>query len=287
MKSNPENWQKCTMFVQDLVEPGLNITARVSKEDAHNFQALCQMFSISCRSKLTNETKPNTSQTMPQRKSVSLNNLHGIKLSVNRDKSSKSGQLMASTQSAAKKKKPTQNPIFIIDEAIKNKEIFEIIHCELSKVSSRSDARMRSESKILGLLKHHFKMFDRSLAIVPFGSTTYGFGGGQSNYNIFVDTRKTEYFCNSVCIYFNVVRISFRQIATSSSVGSIRKVRGKIGRQIPLRQSGGNTKHSPLKATAPLDTYWIWHSCTTAGWWYSHCRDIETHSRFYCDQTNL
>lgn len=44
METCPENWQNCTMYVQDLVRPEINITAEISKEEAENFQHMCQIF---------------------------------------------------------------------------------------------------------------------------------------------------------------------------------------------------------------------------------------------------
>lgn len=44
IEKNPENWKNCTMYVQDLIRPGINVTAEVPKKEVDNFQQLCQMF---------------------------------------------------------------------------------------------------------------------------------------------------------------------------------------------------------------------------------------------------
>lgn len=44
IKTSPENWQNCTMYVQDLVRPDLNIAAEISEADAFCFQKMCQIF---------------------------------------------------------------------------------------------------------------------------------------------------------------------------------------------------------------------------------------------------
>lgn len=49
IKAAPENWTNCSMFVQDLVRPDINITAEVPKEAAENFQQMCQQFVKKCK----------------------------------------------------------------------------------------------------------------------------------------------------------------------------------------------------------------------------------------------
>lgn len=44
MKQCPENWENCTMFVQDIVSLGTNITAEITKKEVDNFVRMCQIF---------------------------------------------------------------------------------------------------------------------------------------------------------------------------------------------------------------------------------------------------
>lgn len=44
----PENWKNCSIFVQDLVSPGLNIAAEITKQEITNFKLMCKLFS-SCK----------------------------------------------------------------------------------------------------------------------------------------------------------------------------------------------------------------------------------------------
>ena len=44
MEESPENWKNCSMYVQDLVRPDVNITAEISKKEADNFQQMCEIF---------------------------------------------------------------------------------------------------------------------------------------------------------------------------------------------------------------------------------------------------
>lgn len=79
IKSNPKNWTNCTMFVQDIAFPGINITAEVSRQEALNFKLMCKMF-------YSNESRPtdvpkatgdkvvNNSQNNPNKAVSSLTN---------------------------------------------------------------------------------------------------------------------------------------------------------------------------------------------------------------------
>lgn len=44
IENNPPCWTKCTMYVQDLVRPHINITAEVPRKAAENFQHMCRLF---------------------------------------------------------------------------------------------------------------------------------------------------------------------------------------------------------------------------------------------------
>lgn len=39
-----ETWTNCPMFVHDLVQRDVNITAEVSETEAEQFQEMCQIF---------------------------------------------------------------------------------------------------------------------------------------------------------------------------------------------------------------------------------------------------
>lgn len=44
----PENWTNCSIFIQDMVSPGLNIAAEITKQEITNFKLMCKLFS-SCK----------------------------------------------------------------------------------------------------------------------------------------------------------------------------------------------------------------------------------------------
>lgn len=45
MNAVPENWRNCTMYVQDLVRPHVNVTADVPIEAIGYFKNLCNKLS--------------------------------------------------------------------------------------------------------------------------------------------------------------------------------------------------------------------------------------------------
>lgn len=57
-------------------------------------------------------------------------------------------------------------------------------------LTSRTHQRISHENQILNHLMGQFRKFDSSLRIMPFGSTTYGFGGSNTNFNILIDAGK-------------------------------------------------------------------------------------------------
>lgn len=42
--ANKKNWENCTMCVQDLILPHINIMAEITKQEVDNFVRMCQIF---------------------------------------------------------------------------------------------------------------------------------------------------------------------------------------------------------------------------------------------------
>lgn len=191
------------MFVHDLVSTGLNITAEVSKEEAYNFQEMCQMFSVIRKSSPVKRVPKSISlpaiTDQPVRKAFFHNSLNDVKSNANpaghtiKNDKPKVSVNAVPTEAATKKVLTTKKVVakisVILENSIKDGTIFNLVKMELVKLD-HSDERIRHETRILGILKQHFKIFDRALVLIPFGSTAYGFSGCNSNYNIFVDIRK-------------------------------------------------------------------------------------------------
>lgn len=189
---NAANWKNCTMFVQDLVVPGLNITAEMPKEEVYNFQEMCQMFS---RPHIVSPNK-RVPRAIPLVNTKSSTNCKVLQIALNRAKPIKGDKPKPDADATAPKKvvvtkKPTvKTDEAILDDAFKNGTFFEKLQTELTKITTPCHERISNESRILRILKSHFKTFDRTLVLIPFGSSTYGFANAQSNFNIFVDSRK-------------------------------------------------------------------------------------------------
>lgn len=196
MSACAENWKNCAMMVQDLIVPGLNIAAEIPHEDAHNFQDMCQMFSNGHHSSIP-KREP---KTPPKSLSISSSSIRSSQSSLQQHKppvsrtkqikDSKSNTPPNLPKKPVAKKSASKSVACTLDDAIKNGSIFDSMAAELITFTSRSNERVPNETRILRLLKSHFKIFDRSLTLIPFGSSSYGFGVTHSNYNILVDTRK-------------------------------------------------------------------------------------------------
>lgn len=184
------------MFVQDLVTPGLNITAEVTKEEAYNFQEMCQMFSTAQKhAPVKRVLKSLQPVNLPVRKALSQTNSNKLNVSKSIENRSKAEKPVAPATNPVKKvatKRVVVKASVVLENAIKNGKMFDIINTEMAKLSTHSEERIRNEARILGILKQHFKIFDRALVLVPFGSSTFGLGGCAPNYNILVDTRKIQ-----------------------------------------------------------------------------------------------
>lgn len=57
-------------------------------------------------------------------------------------------------------------------------------------LTSRTHQRISHENQILNLLMAQLRKFDSTLRMLPFGSTTYGFGGTNTNFNVLINTGK-------------------------------------------------------------------------------------------------
>lgn len=48
IEKSPQNWQNCSMYVQDLVRHDVNATVEISKEAADAFRNLCKKLHNTC-----------------------------------------------------------------------------------------------------------------------------------------------------------------------------------------------------------------------------------------------
>lgn len=213
MKSNPKNWTKCTMFVQDIESPGVNITAELTEEGVDSFKQICRMFipfSLHAKnideyfSKITQapaangihlamntKSGPSTRNVPPVISKPPANsfqhspNAHAVTdLNGNIVPKHKLSTVNIETPSSSTTSKPTKS---LIDSSNIN-EVAVSIKTTAINIIFRTMERISHEMDIIGFLTRHLKAFDSKLELMPFGSSTYGFGGFSTDFNILVST---------------------------------------------------------------------------------------------------
>lgn len=83
-------------------------------------------------------------------------------------------------------------PFDDLKKLIDDGNIFKQIAIEAKGLECRNNDRVYKEARILEVLRHYLQNFDSKLNLLTFGSSTYGFGGGKTNFNILIDTRKLD-----------------------------------------------------------------------------------------------
>lgn len=229
MKSNPRNWENCTMFVQDIKSPGVNITAELTEEEVDSFKQICKMFIpfslhdknideyLSQMSKMPSPSKIDSALTMnvepPKETFVSESSKPSVHSFQNlsdtiadidqnsniipRNKLS-TGNIGTPSSSTPSKMSTSLINLINIDEvsvSIKTTAIDFIF---------RTMERISHEFDIVGLLQRHLKAFDSKLEMMPFGSATYGFGGRSTDFNILVNTGTKR---NANFIHFKSIQL--------------------------------------------------------------------------------
>lgn len=88
---------------------------------------------------------------------------------------------MSSSQSSTKAK---------LENIIKIDDVYKQIPAEMNGLLSRPFFRVQHETQIINKLSFYFSIIDSKLKVIPFGSSTYGFGGQKTNFNILIKTGK-------------------------------------------------------------------------------------------------
>lgn len=85
-------------------------------------------------------------------------------------------------------------PILPITVNLKNcinaDHVSRAVTAKIIDLTNRTAQRISNEKQIADLLTGHLKQIDSTVRLVPFGSTTYGFGGANTNFNILIDSSK-------------------------------------------------------------------------------------------------
>lgn len=98
-------------------------------------------------------------------------------------------------------------PLNRLKNLIDDENIFKQIAIEAKGLECRNNIRVFKEARILEILRHYLQNFDPKLNLLTFGSSTYGFGGDKTNFNILIDTRMLDHM-NNICS-FGQFKISF------------------------------------------------------------------------------
>lgn len=175
MRAKPGNWKDCSMFVQDPVNPYVNITAEIPTEVVKAFRECCRQFT-----KMTvtrkNAILPDIGIDIEGIRSFSAHDVHPI----------------------ANKNNNNINKTFAIDDLQHHSNssftipsfsegIFDIIEYEVSHLLHRSEHRIKSEKQIIDIVSAHMKSENSRFDVHTFGSSTYGFGDSV-DLNILIDT---------------------------------------------------------------------------------------------------
>lgn len=202
IKSNASHWRNSSMFVQDIKSPGVNITVDVPEKEAENFQQMCRMFeSVSSIGKAVDEyllkvhqNRPASvvdltidldSDEPPPAKRAALENHTTGSSNTNNNNNNRSEARSVDISPTSDATQTLTNVVM----SNKN-QIFQGIPSTAVDFVSRTVRRISDERDIVRFLTSHLKTHSTTLQTIPFGSSTYGFGG--SDFNILVNTSTTK-----------------------------------------------------------------------------------------------
>lgn len=197
IKENPSQWRNCTMFVQDIKSPGVNITVDVPEIEAEQFKEMCRTFrSANVMERTMDEYLLKVSKNRPEcvvdltadndgdetppakRAALDIPSIGGWNINA-----------QAHTVDFAR---ITDDTHLLINVIMSNKtSIFQDIPSIAIELMSRTARRISDERDILACLKRHFNTCSNQVQTIPFGSSTYGFGSAETDFNILVNIGKT------------------------------------------------------------------------------------------------
>lgn len=226
IESNAANWKDCTMYVQDIQTPGINVTAEISKEETNNFKKMCQIFTgcdshnrcineyiskLSSIGNLQSASKANngsncslksshstskstsvssTSSTAKQIEDMSVFSLESLKNAIQRAQSSPrvSSEVLMPTEADNRKPSASKSSdnLFKIDDVSKSATT------EMLNLLTRSENRIRDELQIIETLSNYSRIITPTINVIPFGSSTYGIGGLKTDFNLSIEMGKVQ-----------------------------------------------------------------------------------------------
>lgn len=208
---NAWSWENCAMYVQDL-KLGINTTVDISKKEADNFKDMCRAFaSATLHEQTIDEYLLKLSQIREASSKLSLNDMSRMEKSnyelseasldslerfrdsiANLGKQTNNEAASCSSSSSVTNANvgahSISNSVKKLEDTIKVDEILKSSKMEMNLILTRSSSRIQSEQEIIRLLSILLTTYDSTIAVVPFGSVTYGFGGNRTNFNILIIT---------------------------------------------------------------------------------------------------
>lgn len=178
------------MYVQDIKLSGTNITAEISKDEVSTFKKLCQLFTLDSsfghfigeyastqtagNANGYNKTS-NCAQNPKTNSKSSLISMESLKIAIK----------YAEVEAKVASSKPCSSKN--LENVIDVKNVSMLAKTEMLNLLSRSKTRKKNEVQIIKTLSNYAKTIHPALAVVPYGSSVYGFGGLKTNFNILIE----------------------------------------------------------------------------------------------------
>lgn len=176
MNANPSNWKNCSLFIQDPINHGINITAEIPDNKVIAFQKQCRQFhdAITKKRIIISMDMTNDSNSLAQRPSCAT--------------SDNKSQSNTNKPQANETQRPP-HPSAIVATPTNTSFNFESIEAEAKQYLNRSSTRIQSEIQIIELITKYATSHNNKCNVYQHGSTTYGFGG-PVDLNVFINTGK-------------------------------------------------------------------------------------------------
>lgn len=213
IEAHAYNWQNCTMFVQDIKSPGTNICAEIPEDAANRFKQMCKVFasndtyeqSIDDFMVQTEQSNQYTAQrlatTLGEASENKLQHLdNAIKPFISHENASSNS--FSSNPATLQKLKS----VIIVTDVLHK------IPTNMTCLVNRVVKRCFDEIEIVALLTRYLKIFDSNFKVMQWGSSTYGFGGTSTNFNILVNTGKYSFASIKSIIILEQIYYFNRQI---------------------------------------------------------------------------
>lgn len=183
INSNEENWKNCTMYVQDIKSPGINVTAELTEVEVDSFKAICKMFTSAS---LLDESIDEYTLKLSQVRSSSSTS------TVNNNVSQKVNNEIAQSEHICEGASSTLNNNIgeKLEDAISIVDVVKLSRIEMHDILTRSTSRINSEEEIIDQFSFLLVTFDPDITVAPYGSVTFGFGGQRIDFNILITAGK-------------------------------------------------------------------------------------------------